>query len=133
MSDQVWLKLIENIPLTVTAVSGTIIAINTWKAKQHAASASQKGTEIREGQIEIKAQTDGQLTAALAEAKQWRELAQALLAIQSAREGRPITAVSQVVRSTDGLVKRGNGGVQKERRVTDLKIDHPDEEPDEAS
>jgi hypothetical protein len=139
MSDAVWIKLIDNVPLTLTAIGSMYAAFRSWQngkktdaAISHAEVAATKTDEVQKRQIEIKSQTDGQLSQALEEAKRWREFANVLMAIMSAREGKPITNVSQVVRADDPLVKRsGNGPVAHERRATDPKPSEKDEPKDD--
>lgn len=141
MTDAVWIKLLDTVPNTLTAIGVTITAIGSlyasrqaWLAKKvgqvsatHAEVAAATTRQVREGQVEIKQQTDGQLSAALADRDHWREVATLLMAMKSAEEGRPITAVSQIIRANDPILKRsGNGGVAHERRASDK----PDESKD---
>lgn len=108
----------------VEAKADTAIQQNVEIA--HTASVAATATQnIRQGQVEIKQQTDGQLSAALADRDHWREVATLLMAMKSAEEGRPITAVSQVVRADDPLLKRAGNEALPKRRVTDPKPPDP--------
>lgn len=136
MTDAVWIKLLDTVPNTLTAIGVTVTAIGSlyasrqaWLAKkvgqisaEHAEVAATTTQKVEAGQLKIKEQTDGQLSAVTADRDHWREVATLLMAMKSAEEGRPITAVSQIIRADDPILKRtGNGGVKQDRRATDPK------------
>jgi uncharacterized protein YdeI (YjbR/CyaY-like superfamily) len=138
MTDAVWIKLIENVPLTLGAVSGTFLAFQTWRTKQATKAGLAKTEEVHEEAKAIKAdakvikhQTDGQFDKMRAEIKSlhdelttvYRENA-ALRSILSAREEKP---AGEAVRRDDAISTAtgppsGNGdAVHRRRRRSDPK------------
>lgn len=133
-----------------TALPPTLVAYGALKqgkkngdkadtAIANSETAAQKATEVHvETQAikaqahDIKAQTDGQLSAMREENKQLREkldeqytenkhirdMLAELMSIMSAREGKPIV---QAVRAEDKTGKGGNGGMSPHRRKDDPK------------
>lgn len=135
MSDAVWIKVLDTVPITIGAFSAAVLAIYQIRTKKSAKSAEENSAEavkttgeIRERQIEIKSQTDGQLDKLRRDIhtlnqeliQVYRENA-ALQAILSARENKP---AGEAVRHDDPIVKltgqpAGDGGGNQHRRRND--------------
>jgi len=119
-SENFWIKVIEVWPLALTATVGALTAAATGIGSMI------QNYRLKKQQNTIRENTDGKLTEILAELEEAlgrniqleREL-QALYAIVSAREGRPVLKASDVARAEDfGLPPRprGNGGAAKPLR-----------------